>query len=109
MVLEIGMVLLGGLGGFLLWKMAGLAQNSPKTAPGQHRDKLAELERAIQTYRAEVTDLAELVERRHRRLVKREEREKPAEISTGIPQGESDPDPKQQIRAMIMRNRQGAR
>lgn len=85
-------VLVGGLGGVILWKAAGMAM---KTAPGQPKDRLAELERLIGTYRAEVTDLRELVERRYRRDRKREEREaddlSPAEAestekSTAFPQ-----------------------
>jgi hypothetical protein len=47
---------------------------------------VAQLERLVEAYRGEVRDLQDRTDRWFRRAEKREEREKPAEISTDNPQ-----------------------
>lgn len=94
----IGLGLLGGLGGS--WMLRGGVKR-PQDSSEPPPDRLAQLERMIETYRGEVTDLQDRVDRWGRRLLKREEREgeaKPAEISTGFPQGESSTMSKEQLR-----------
>jgi len=81
----------GGLGG---WILARWAADRRKPAPRQPLDRFAELERLLQTYRTEVTDLQNLVERRYRREKKAEQRaaepdDPSTEPSTAFPQGEN--------------------
>lgn len=96
----------GGLGG---WILARSRRDDPRTAEKPPKDRLAELERLIQTYRTEVTDLQQLVERRYRRERKAEQRaeakagEESTENSTGFPQGDGDGESDLILRANLAR------
>lgn len=81
-------VTVGGVGVFMLRQMAELGRKSAQDTSGPPRDKLAELERLIGTYRTEVLEFQDRVERWFQRVNKRAARD--AEISpdpsTGNPQ-----------------------
>jgi len=96
-MMEFALLALGCVAGGLAGLVVRQLLDGKKTAKNPPRDRVAEIERAIQTYRAEVTDLQDLVERRYRREQKREERAKKAaeestEESAGFPQGEGGED-----------------
>lgn len=127
---DFGLVLLGGLGGYLLLKAAEWARGTATGRPEDSRgtistasEELAALGRAVKSYRAEVSDLSDLVDRRHRAAQKREQRSGGGdggaasgavsggesaggggEISTSFPQGES-PTSKDAIRAWMLARR----
>jgi hypothetical protein len=99
------LVFVGGVGGAILLLAGQWAHDSRTPAPKPPPDRVAQLERLVESYRGEVRDLQDRVDRWFRRSEKRAEREtaadpagdgKPAAISTGFPQT------KEQLRAAYL-------
>lgn len=80
-----------GCGGFLVWRSALEAHKTRRRHEEDRPDRLAQLRKEVETYRAEVADLADRMETWFRRVSKRQEREDKAKANPEDGDGASPP------------------